>query len=60
MYLHGYLESIDKLKVKPYFCKFHIEQNINKRFKDYFDKNQLKDEEMDYLIELNNLVETLI
>ena len=49
---HEYREAIDKLKVKHHFCKFHVKQAINKRFKDYFDKNQLKDEEFEELIEL--------
>ncbi len=42
---HEYREAIDKLKVKHHFCKFHLKQAINKRFKDYFDKNQLTDNE---------------
>ena len=47
-----YREAIDKLKVKHHFCKFHVKQNINKRFKDYFDKNQLTDEEKELLTDL--------
>ena len=35
---HEYQEFIDKLKVKHHFCKFHVKQNTNKRFKDYSDK----------------------
>ena len=42
---HEYREAIDRLKVKHHFCKFHVKQAINKRFKDYFDKNQLNEEE---------------
>ena len=38
---HEYMEAIDKLKVKRYFCKFHVKQRINKRFKNYFDKINL-------------------
>lgn len=38
---HEYGEAIDKLKVKHYFCKFHVKQRINKRFKNYFDKINL-------------------
>ena len=49
---HEYREAIDKLKVKHHFCKFHVKQNINKRFKDYFDKNQLTDKEKEPLIDL--------
>ena len=49
---HEYREAIDKLKVKHHFCKFHVKQAINKRFKDYFDKNQLTDEEKDILTDL--------
>jgi transposase-like protein len=49
---HEYREAIDKLKVKHHFCKFHVKQAINKRFKDYFDKNQFKKEEFDTLTEL--------
>ena len=49
---HEYREAIDKLKVKHHFCKFHVKQNINKRFKDYFDKNQLTDEEKELLTNL--------
>ena len=49
---HEYREAIDKLKVKQQFCKFHVKQNINKRFKDYFDKNQLEKEEFNELIDL--------
>ena len=49
---HEYRKAIDKLKVKHHFCKFHVKQNINKRFKDYFDKNQLMDEEKELLTNL--------
>ena len=49
---HEYREAIDKLKVKHHFCKFHVKQAINKRFKDYFDKNQLNEEEMEKFIDL--------
>ena len=49
---HEYREAIDKLKVKQQFCKFHVKQNINKRFRDYFDKNQLEKEEFKELIDL--------
>lgn len=49
---HEYREAIDKLKVKHHFCKFHVKQAINKRFKDYFDKNQLTDEEKEILTDL--------
>ena len=49
---HEYREAIDKLKVKHHFCKFHVKQNINKRFKDFFDKNNFSDEEIDELIKL--------
>ena len=49
---HEYRDAIDKLKVKHHFCKFHVKQNINKRFKDYFDKNQLTDEEKELLTDL--------
>ena len=49
---HEYREAIDKLKVKHHFCKFHVKQNINKRFKDYFNKNQLTDEEKEILTDL--------
>ncbi len=48
---HEYRESIDKLKVKHHFCKFHVKQNM-KRFKDYFDKNELTDEEKELLTDL--------
>ena len=49
---HEYREAIDKLKVKHHFCKFHVKQAINKRFKDYFDKNSLSDEEKEVLTNL--------
>ena len=49
---YEYREAIDKLKVKHHFCKFHVKQAINKRFKDYFDKNQLPDEEKEILTDL--------
>lgn len=41
---HEYREAIDKLKVKHHFCKFHVKQAVNKRFKDYFDKNPLSED----------------
>ena len=44
-------EAIDKLKVKHHFCKFHVKQAINKRFKDYFDKNPLSEDEKDSCFE---------
>ena len=47
-------EAIGKLKVKQHFCKFHVKQNINKRFKDYFDKNQLEKEDFNELIDLKS------
>ena len=47
-----YREAIDKLKVKHHFYKFYVKQAINKRFKDYFDKNQLTDEEKEILTDL--------
>lgn len=31
-------EAIDKFKVKPHFCKFHVKQVLNMVFKDYFAK----------------------
>ena len=49
---HEYREAINKLKVKHHFCKFHVKQNINKRFKDYFNKNQLTNEEKEILTDL--------
>ena len=49
---HEYRDAIDKLKVKHHFCKFHVKQAINKRFKDYFDKNSLTEEEKDILSNL--------
>ena len=49
---HEYREAIDKLKVKHHFCKFHVKQMINRRFKDYFDKNELNDEQYNKLIDL--------
>ena len=49
---HEYREAIDKLKVKHHFCKFHVKQAINKRFKDYFDKDQLTGEEKEILTDL--------
>ena len=49
---HEYRKAIYKLKVKHHFCKFHVKQNINKKFKDYFNKNQLTDEEKEILTEL--------
>lgn len=49
---HEYREVIDKLEVKHHFCKFHVKQNINKRIKDYFDKNKLTDKEKDILVDL--------
>ena len=49
---HEYQEAINKLKVKHHFCKFHVKQNTNKRFKDYFNKNQLTDEEKEILTDL--------
>ena len=30
---HEYREAIDKLNIKHHFCRFHVKQNINKRFK---------------------------
>ena len=50
------MEAIDKLKVKQYFCKFHVKQNLNKRFWDYFDKNQLEKEEFISLIDFKKYI----
>ncbi len=49
---HEYGEAIDRLKVKHHFCKFHVKQAINKRFKDYFNKNQFNEEEFNKFIDL--------
>ena len=49
---HEYREAIDKLNIKHYFCRFHVKQNINKRFKEYIDKNQLTDEDTEILAHL--------
>ena len=49
---HEYREAIDKLHVKHHFCKFHVKQAMNKRFKDYFDKNPISEEEKDLLSNL--------
>ena len=46
---HEYREAIDKLKVKHHFCKFYVKQAVNKRFKYYFDKNPLSEDEKDIL-----------
>ena len=42
---HEYREAIDKLNIKHHFCRFHVKQNLNKRFKDYIGNNQHSDEE---------------
>ena len=49
---HEYREAIDKLNIKHHFCKFHVKQNINKRFKEYIDKNQLTDDDNKILTNL--------
>ena len=49
---HEYREAIDKLNIKHYFCRFHVKQNINKRFKEYIDKNQLTDDDTEILAHL--------
>ena len=46
---HEYREAIDKLNIKHHFCRFHVKQNINKRFKDHIDKNQLTNEDTEIL-----------
>lgn len=53
---HEYREAIDKLKVKHHFCKFHVKQALNKRFKDYFDNIELNDEQYEELIELKQYI----
>lgn len=57
---HEYRKSIDKLKVKHHFCKFHVKQRINKRFRNYFDKNKLDEKIIDRLINLKQLVFQLL
>ena len=49
---HEYREAIDKLNIKHHFCRFHVKQNLNKRFKDYMDKNQLTEEDNEILANL--------
>jgi len=49
---HEYREAIDKLNIKHYFCRFHVKQNLNKRFKEYIDKNQLTNEDTEILAHL--------
>ena len=57
---HEYRKSIDKLKVKHHFCKFHVKQRINKRFRNYFDKNKLDEKSIDGLINLKQLIFQLL
>ena len=57
---HEYRKSIDKLKVKHHFCKFHVKQRINKRFRNYFDKNKLDEKSIDKLINLKQLIFQLL
>ena len=49
---HEYREAIDKLNIKHHFCRFHVKQNLNKRFKDYIGNNQPSDEENEILAHL--------
>ena len=49
---HEYREAIDKLNIKHHFCRFHVKQNLNKRFKDYICNNQPSDEENEILTHL--------
>ena len=49
---HEYREAIDKLNIKHHFCRFHVKQSLNKRFKDYIDKNQLTEDDNKTLIRL--------
>ena len=49
---HEYREAIDKLNIKHHFCRFHVKQSLNKRFKDYIDKNQLTEDDNETLIRL--------
>lgn len=57
---HEYRKSIDKLKVKHHFCKFHVKQRINKRFRNYFDKNKLDEKSINRLINLKQLIFQLL
>lgn len=57
---YEYRKSIDKLKVKHHFCKFHVKQRINKRFRNYFDKNKLDEKIIDRLINLKQLIFQLL
>lgn len=57
---HEYRKSIDKLKVKHHLCKFHVKQRINKRFRNYFDKNKLDEKIIDRLINLKQLIFQLL
>ena len=49
---HEYREAIDKLNIKHHFYRFHVKQSLNKRFKDYIDKNQLTEDDNETLIRL--------
>ena len=49
---HEYREAIDKLNIKHHFCRFHVKQSLNKRFKDYIGNNQPSDEENEILAHL--------
>ena len=49
---HEYREAIDKLNIKHHFCRFHVKQSLNKRFKDYIDKNQLTEDDNKTFIRL--------
>ena len=59
---HDYGKPIDQLKMKQQLCKFHTQQNINKKIKEYSKKNKLNNEEIEELYkqkdEINNIINT--
>ena len=41
--------AIDRLQIKQQFCTFHTKQLINREIRDYVDKNNTSEEEIEVI-----------
>ena len=50
-----YRVAIDKLQIKQQFCTFHTKQLINREIRDYIDKNNVSEEEIEIIYNYKSL-----
>ena len=55
-----YRVAIDRLQIKQQFCTFHTKQLINREIKDYIDKNNTSEEEIEIIHDYKRLFFNII